>query len=320
MKYAQQLVPVGIALSVLLCVNALSFELTGHCQKVQRKKHATMAMDRREALQGGIAAAVGLGPWIATAQPAAASVKDPKTGILLPEVGEIEGAIPPSWDDDDNPFTSLGKDKFSRLDTADDSIFYTDPRFVEHVDEQSVATMTSYISDRFLEREDAVLDLCSSWTSHISPSAKDRLGLKKISGLGMNEKELSSNPILTDWAVFDLNKESTALPYPSSSFDKVLCQLSIDYLTRPLDVMKEVGRILKPGGRVAIIFSNRLFIQKAVGLWTGADDVDHAYTVGAYLNYCGGGFDTIKAEDLSQRRKGKIITGDPLYVVTAVKK
>ena len=115
----------------------------------------------------------------------------------------------------------------------------------------------------------------------------------------------------------DLNKDSPKIPYDDASFDKVLCQLSIDYLTRPLDVMREVSRVLKTNGKVAILFSNRLFIQKAVGLWTGADDIDHAYTVGAYLHYSGGKFDDIKAKDLSQR-KGKLVVGDPLYVVTAV--
>lgn len=71
------------------------------------------------------------------------------------------------------------------------------------------------------------------------------------------------------------------------------------------------------------MFSNRLFLSKAVGLWTGSDDIEHAYTVGSYLHYCNGGFGSIKAEDLSTRRqKGKeqIIVGDPLYVVTAIKR
>ena len=252
-----------------------------------------------------------------TVSPANASIKDPKTGILLPSEGEIEAAIPSSWDEDDNPFVSMGKEKFARLDSAPDSEFYADPRFVEHVDENAVKSMTAYI-DRFLESGDVVLDLCSSWTSHITPETKEKLNVK-VSGLGMNQKELEANKVLADWTVMDLNKDSPKLPYTDASFDKVVCQLSIDYLTRPLDVMKEVSRVLKPNGKVAILFSNRLFIQKAVGLWTGADDIDHAYTVGAYLHYSGGRFADIKAKDLSQR-KGRLIVGDPLYVVTAVKR
>lgn len=254
-------------------------------------------------------------------QPANAAIRDPKTGILLPSVGEIESSIPQTWDEDDNPFASLSESvSFSRLDASDDKIFYAEPRFVEHVDQQAVDSITSYVSDRLLQNGDSVLDLCSSWTSHITPG---KLELKRVAGLGMNAKELEANKALTEWAVQDLNEnKNLKLPYENDSFDVVMCQLSIDYLIHPLEVMKEVARVLKPGGKVAILISNRLFLTKAVGLWTGSDDIEHAYTVGSYLHYCGGGFGDIKAEDLSTRKKSgkeRMIVGDPLYVITATK-
>jgi len=254
-------------------------------------------------------------------QPADAAVRDLKTGILLPSVGEIESAIPQTWDEDDNPFTSLSDNVyFSRLDASDDKIFYSEPRFVEHVDQQAVDSITSYVTNKLLQPGDSVLDLCSSWTSHIMPG---KLELSRVAGLGMNAKELEANKALTEWTVQDLNKNKyVQLPYENNSFDVVMCQLSIDYLIHPLEVMKEVSRVLKPGGKVAILISNRLFLTKAVGLWTGSDDIEHVYTVGSYLHYCGGGFTDIKAEDLSTRKKNgkeRMIVGDPLYVITATK-
>lgn len=264
--------------------------------------------------------------WIVQQQPANAATRDPKTGILLPSIGEIESAIPQTWDDDDNPFassstSSSSSSDFARLDSSDDKIFYSEPRFVEHVDQQAVDSITSYISNRLLKSGDSVLDLCTSWTSHISPTKQKEL--KRVAGLGMNAKEMESNPALTEWIVQDLNeknKDNVKLPYSNESFDVVLCQLSIDYLIHPLEVMKEVSRVLKPGGQVAIIISNRLFITKAVGLWTGSDDIEHVYTVGSYLHYCGGNFSNIMAEDLSTRKKKNgMIVGDPLYVITATK-
>lgn len=99
------------------------------------------------------------------------------------------------------------------------------------------------------------------------------------------------------FTVRDLNKNPT-LPFLDASFDCVVCgklvssissspdcaqppktprtsylstrrtrtqlhpALSIDYFTRPLSVLKEVGRVLRPGAMVVITFSNRLFIQK----------------------------------------------------------
>jgi SAM-dependent methyltransferase len=248
---------------------------------------------------------------------ALAMMTDPKTGINLPSPGEIEESIPKEWRGVDNPFESNSKALFGRLDSSPDSFFYKDPRFVEHVDENVVALMTDYISSQAVRSGDSVLDLCSSWTSHIYPyKAKE---LKRVAGLGMNANELKSNPSLVDWVVQDLN-ENPVLPYNDASFDTVLCQLSIDYLTRPLDVLRQVGRVLKPGGKVHILFSNRLFLTKAVGIWTGADDLDHAYYAGCYLHFCNGGFGEIEAKDLSMRKGWeRRIVGDPLYVVTATR-
>ena len=96
----------------------------------------------------------------------------------------------------------------------------------------------------------------------------------------MNAEELLVNPSLTEVVVVDFN-EKPFLPYADESFVAVTCQLSIDYLTRPVEVCREIGRGLKKdSGTVYILFSNRLFLQKAVASWTGANDVDHVYTVG----------------------------------------
>jgi hypothetical protein len=190
-------------------------------------------------------------------------------GAILPSEGEIKQAIPTSWEGVDNPFegskttSSLGSGArlFSRLDDTPDSIFYAQPRIVEHVDETAVRKMTAYISDRLLRPNSTVLDLCSSWTSHFTTNVKSRLHLQQVVGLGMNAYELSKNTVLDSYIVQDLNLQPH-LPFQNASFDLVLCQLSIDYLTKPLDVMNEVGRVLKDGGVVAIFFSNRLFLQK----------------------------------------------------------
>jgi SAM-dependent methyltransferase len=193
---------------------------------------------------------------------AQAMYTDPATRIVLPERGEIESAIPSNFDD--NPFEGLDKSSFGRLDQTPDTVFYKDPRFTEHVDDNAVQVMTNYISSKeVLGENDSVLDLCTSWTSHIDKKTVEKLNIKRIAGLGMNEEEMKQNTILNDYALVDLNvSPDVKLPYEDGSFNVVLCQLSIDYLIHPLNVMKEVSRVLKPGGKVVILFSNRLFIQK----------------------------------------------------------
>lgn len=187
---------------------------------------------------------------------AGATTIDKKTGIALPSPGEIEASIPSDWTGIENPIQDE-KSQFARLDSTPDSIFYADPRFVEHIDDNAVQVLTKYISKVAVQPNDTVLDLCSSWTSHMDSNVKPKI----VVGMGMNEKELESNPSLTSCNVQDLNV-NPKLSFPDNTFSVVLCQLSIDYLTQPLQVLKEVGRVLQPGGTVHILFSNRLFLSK----------------------------------------------------------
>lgn len=62
-------------------------------------------------------------------------------------------------------------------------------------------------------------------------------------------------------------------------------------------------------------FSNRVFIDKAVALWTGKSDLDHLETIEYYLFLGGFEKEDILAESLVQE-KGK----DPLYVVSSTKR
>lgn len=59
------------------------------------------------------------------------------------------------------------------------------------------------------------------------------------------------------------------LPYEDNSFDVVTNAVSVDYLTRPLEMFREMHRVLKPGGQAIMSFSNRCFPTKgALSLFT----------------------------------------------------
>ena len=49
--------------------------------------------------------------------------------------------------------------------------------------------------------------------------------------------------------------------------DAVTICVSIQYLQKPVAVLREVARVLRPGGVVAVTFSNRCFPTKAVAIW-----------------------------------------------------
>jgi len=147
---------------------------------------------------------------------------------------------PPSW-----PYT---EEDFKRMDESEDTIFYDQPRLVYHIDDAAVTALTKYYAENFNDGDD-VLDICSSWVSHYPKEWKGG----KVVGLGMNEYELSQNPVLSSYNVKDLNADPT-FPYEDESFDKVTCVVSVDYLNKPLEVFKEIGRVLRPGASHAYSF------------------------------------------------------------------
>ena len=193
---------------------------------------------------------------------------------------------------------------FRKIDESDDAQFYSQPRFVTHIDDSAVATLSEHYAN-VLQPEDRVLDLMSSWVSHLPQNYR----VARTTGLGLNAAELQRNPALDEWIVHDLNRRP-ALPWPDASFDAVLIAVSVQYLQRPLEVFGEIARVLEPGGICVVSFSNRCFPTKAVALWQGLNDHGHVQAVGAYFHHAGG-FDP--PEWFERRMPG----ADPLYIVQA---
>ncbi|WP_218014089.1 class I SAM-dependent methyltransferase [Rubellimicrobium roseum] len=193
---------------------------------------------------------------------------------------------------------------FAKEDAGDDTLFYRPARLVTHIDEPAVAALSAHYARR-LRPGDRVLDLMSSWVSHLPPD----LPLSEVVGHGMNATELAANPRLTRWWVQDLNRDA-ALPLPDASLDAVLCCVGVQYLQRPFAVFAEVRRVLAPGGRVIVSFSNRCFPTKAVAAWRSLDMAGRAALVRLYLERAG--FDAPEVRVLSDGRDG-----DPLVAVEA---
>jgi ubiquinone/menaquinone biosynthesis C-methylase UbiE len=151
-----------------------------------------------------------------------------------------------------------------------------------------------------------VLDLMSSWRSHLP----EDLRLREVVGLGMNAEEMAENPQLTRSIVHDVNRDPR-LPFGDEEFDGAVCAVSIQYVTDPLSVFREVRRVLRPGAPFVVSFSNRCFPTKAVAVWLGTSDRQHVALVAAYFEAAGGWAD-VTEED---RSPGDL--GDPLYAVWA---
>ena len=102
------------------------------------------------------------------------------------------------------------------------------------------------------------------------------------------------------------------LPFDDATFDDVVCCVSVDYLVRPVEVFRDVGRVLRPGGRLVITFSNRCFPTKAIRAWILSPDEAHVDIVRRYFERAG-----CFGEVHAGLRTPVASRGDPLWAVWA---
>lgn len=243
------------------------------------------------------------------------------------------------------PYTPLD---FRRQDESDDTDFYSQPRFVTHIDDNAIALLRQYYAST-LPRKGRILDLCSSWISHFPPELEELAiaGKEKkqkrqspgnedgknendeealeVIGLGLNAKELSHNPILTTSLLQNLNLTPT-LPPSLSPLTATTCVVSIDYLTHPLPVLTSLHHLTKQGGTIHLVISNRCFPTKAVGRWLRVSEEERLEMVGDYLWWSG--WRDVEVVEVCDGRGGGRRGGlmglwgggvDPLWVVRGVK-
>lgn|SRR5262245_10404494 len=229
--------------------------------------------------------------------PAPARKEDSARGHHQPRKADMIGRMSP-----------LPSSYFARDDESADALFYGTPRFVTHIDDLAIAAVTQLYRERF-PAGGAILDLMSSWVSHLPEDVQYR----RVVGLGMNAEELAANPRLHAWVVQDLNQDSQ-LPFADGEFDAAAICVSVDYLIRPVDVLRDVGRVLRPGGSIVITFSNRCFPTKAIAAWLAMDDAEHQDLVVRYLQDAG------NWTAIEQLDRSPSSGHDPLYAVIARRK
>lgn len=232
----------------------------------------------------------------------------------------------------ENPI-KLTASQLQRQNEQPDTTHYAQPRMVHHIDDGAVAALKTYYSG-VIKASDAVLDFCSSWTSHLP----DDLAPKTLIGYGLNATELQANEKLTSYHVKDLNAPPAApnptVPcvfdaVPDQSVDVVICNLSVDYLARPLEVFRDVERVLKPGGWAHFAFSNRCFPTKVVRGWltdASSDEERRRWTGRYFWGAWGEAAGVPRGAELGWAEVEEVVLldgrdyADPLYVVRGRKR
>jgi SAM-dependent methyltransferase len=192
----------------------------------------------------------------------------------------------------------------ARADESDDAGFYSSPRLVLHIDTVTVAALVDFYRE-VLPPGASVLDLMSSWVSHLPPDVR----YQSVAGLGMNAVELAANSRLDESRVHDLNRDPE-LPWPDGCFDAVINAVSVQYLTRPLEVFASIARVLRPGGLSVVAMSHRCFPTKAIRAFHFLDGPGRLELVSRY-HEATGAFETPQRLDRSPDG------ADPLWIVCA---
>jgi SAM-dependent methyltransferase len=196
------------------------------------------------------------------------------------------------------------------MDESDDELFYEHPRFVVHIDEHAIADV-SEIYGRLLPKQGEILDLLSSWRSHLPTTLQP----KRVVGLGLNRAEMADNPALTDIVIHNVNQHPR-LPFDDASFDGAVMTVSVQYLTEPIEVFADVARVLRPLGPFIVTFSNRMFPTKAIALWQISTEQQRPEIVRRYFAEAQA-FEKIEVIDHSRRTGAP---ADPIWAVAGYKK
>ena len=201
-----------------------------------------------------------------------------------------------------------------KLDESNDEEFYSDPKFVYHLD----ANFRQNLSDLYekeIDNYSTVLDLMSSWDSYLPIGKK----YKKVIGHGLNKQELERNKIFDSYWIQNFNL-SQQIPLDKESVNYCLMVAAWQYLQYPENLTKEISRILSKEGKIIIAFSNRAFWHKAPNIWTSSNEEERVKYVRRVL--ISNGFNEpkiIKKFNEQSHNIFNFLNKDPFYCLIATK-
>lgn len=173
----------------------------------------------------------------------------------------------------------------------------------EPIDDAALAAITDLYRE-IMPAGGAILDLASSWICHLPPE----ISYRRVVGLGVDACVLSENPFLDEWRVQDLNRDPV-LPFAGGEFDGATICGAIQNLTRPGELLREVGRVLRPGAPLVVTFSQRCAATPALPCWCLLDDAGQLCLVARHFIEAGNWAD-IRCIDRTPSGGGS-----PLYAV-----
>jgi Methyltransferase domain len=141
-----------------------------------------------------------------------------------------------------------------------------------------------------------VLELFSTYES-VLPK---RFKLGPTVGVGWSSREMVTNPRLDDFIEQDLTVDPF-LPLADNYFDFVVVPAMFQLFQRPLDMFREINRVLKPGGTAIIGVKLAMWsflTMKQCRYYVETNYLEDMMACGSFFHYAGG-FSKPKAFDLN---------------------
>ena len=195
---------------------------------------------------------------------------------------------------------------FDKADRSPDAEFYAYPRLVTHIDDGAIAAVTRvYRAAPAVRRSNTGSD--EQLGEPFAGRCRVRLGRwpRYERGRACGKRTaLYGGSCRT-------STSSRRSPLADNAFDGACLCVSVQDLQRPVEVFRDVARLLRPGAPFVVSFSNRCFPTKAVAIWQGLSSPDQQRLIGAYMRRAG--FINV-AEECRQY----LPAGDPLWVVIGI--
>ena len=232
---------------------------------------------------------------------------------IPPKVPADAWKWPPVW-----PFPT------DALDVVDSSLMPNQPevKFAESYSSDQGLKFKEHILANVPNKQSKILELSSKIDGIVTSDSS--LGFTDIQHITLKSIDKTAGPESL------LQVHTPHLSVPSNSLDVVLVSSGIDLLTNPRDVFREIWRVLKPGGKCQVCFSDKSIADesfKPVKMWTTMTDEQKIWIVGSYFQYSAGvGWNKIEGYDLFSINSELLVfdekideTKDSAYVVQANK-
>ena len=102
--------------------------------------------------------------------------------------------------------------------------------------------------------------------------------LKDVSGLFAAMTDASEAPAGTSWAT--VNGDGTQLPFPDDTFDHIICSEVMEHIPDDAAAARELARVLKPGGMLAVTVPT--FLPERI-CWALSDEYHAPFVEGGHV-------------------------------------